>query len=371
MASAEELRNAHIATSEQVNDLFDSPEFAKAVETEEFKLFLDHLPIAIVISKLLRDDQRIIFANKTYEEMTGQQFADIRGRGWTILEAFKGEDDPNLTMTQALLKWEDYLGTFRLQRADSILVEGYAGIIEDDDGVEKYRIVAIIDVTVRARAQREEFARKLQDKDTLLKELQHRVRNNLQLIIALIRIDARNQHEGSGINLDRLAGRIEALKFLYNDLSADGLGQALDLGHYVGEIAAAVMHIYAVEGIRLDLKVDAAPASVNIAMPVGLVVNELLTNAFKYAFNGRGTGTLTVRCLHEKATAKYRVVVADDGIGLPEGTTWPMPGKLGSLIVQSLRENTKTMDVTVETAPDKGTQVTIDFEHKPSLPKQQ
>jgi two-component sensor histidine kinase len=270
----------------------------------------------------------------------------------------------------ALFEWEDYLGTFRLERANPILVEGYAGIIEEDDGGEKYRIVAIIDVTVRARAQREEFARKLQDKDILLKELQHRVRNNLQLITALIRIDARNQRGGSNVNLDRLAGRIESLQLLYKDLSADGLGQAVDLGHYISEIAAAVMHTYAVDGIRLDLKVDHAPTSINVAMPVGLIVNELLTNAFKHAFNGRGTGTLTVRCLHE-GDSKYRVVVADDGIGLPEGTTWPVPGKLGTLIVQTLRENTKEMNLTVETAAQKGTRVTMEFEHKTLLPKPQ
>ena len=260
-----------------------------------------------------------MFANKAYEEMTGQQLADIRGRGWSILDAFKGEDDPSLTLSQALFKCEDYLGTFRLERANPMLVEGYAGIIENEDGIENYRIVAIIDVTARERAQREEFARKLRDKDTLLKELQHRVRNNLQLITALIRIDARNQREGGNINLDRLAGRIEFLQLLYKDLSADGLGQAVELGHYVSEIAAAGMHTYAVDGIRLDLKVDHAPASVDVAMPVGLIVNELLTNAFKHAFNGRGSGTLTVRCLHE-TEGKYRVVVADDGIGLPEGT---------------------------------------------------
>jgi PAS domain S-box-containing protein len=292
MAIPEELANSNSIASQQVNDLFDSPEFAKAVETEEFRLFLDHLPIALVISKLLRGDQRIIFANKAYEEMTGQRVADIRGRGWAILDVFKSEDDPNVTMAQALLKWEDYLGAFRLESANPILVEGYAGIIENDDGVENYRIVAIIDVTVRERTQREEFARKLQEKDTLLKELQHRVRNNLQLITALIRMDARNQCEGSSVNLDRLAGRIESLQLLYKDLSVDGLGQAVDLGHYISEIAAAVMHTYTVEGIRLDLKVDSAPASINVAMPVGLVVNELLTNAFKHAFNGRGSGTL-------------------------------------------------------------------------------
>src|ERR1700726_1718312 len=98
MASPEELGNAHNAASQQVNDLLDSPEFAMAVETEEFKVFLDHLPIAIVISKLLGGDQRIVFANKAYAQMTGQKVADIRGRGWSILDAFIGEDDPNLTM---------------------------------------------------------------------------------------------------------------------------------------------------------------------------------------------------------------------------------------------------------------------------------
>jgi two-component sensor histidine kinase len=370
MASPEEQGNAHKTATQQVNDLFDSPEFAMAVETEEFKVFLDHLPIAIVVSKLLRGDHRIVFANKAYVQMTGQRVADVRGGGWSILDAFVGEDDPNLTMTQALLKWEDYLGTFRLESAEPILVEGYAGIIDNEDGIENYRIVAIIDVTVRERAHREEFARKLRDKDTLLKELQHRVRNNLQLVTALIRMDARNQREGSSINLDRLAGRIESLQLLYKDLSADGLAQTVDLGHYISEIAAAVMHTYAVEGIRLDLKVDSAPAIINVAMPVGLIVNELLTNAFKYAFNGRGGGTLTVRCLHEE-DSKYCVVVADDGIGLSKGTTWPVPGKLGTLIVQTLRENTQNMDLKIETAPGKGTRVTIDFEHKRSLPKQQ
>jgi PAS domain S-box-containing protein len=338
-----------------------------AIETEEFKLFLDHLPIGIVIFKRLRGDHRIVFANKAYEHMTGHRIADVRGRDWSILDAFIDEDDPSVTMTQALLKWEDYLGTFRLERPEPILIEGYSSIIENEDGIESYRIVAIIDMTARERAQREEFARKLHDKDILLQELQHRVKNNLQLITALIRLDSRRQREGDSINLDRLAGRVEALQLLYRDLSADGLGQTVDLGHYLSEIASAVMHTYAVDGIRLDLKVDHTPASINVAMPVGLIINELLTNAFKYAFKGRRAGTLTVRCLHEE-DSKYRIVVGDDGMGLPEGVTWPIQGKLGALIVQTLRENAQA-DLKVETAPGKGTRVTIDFVHKAPQPK--
>ena len=130
------------------------------------------------------------------------------------------------------------------------------------------------------------------------------------------------------------------------------------------------MHTYGVDGIRLDLKVDHALASINVGMPVGLIVNELMTNAFKYAFAGRENGTITIRCLHEDE-ANYRIVVADNGVGLPEGKTWPMPGKLGALIVQTMRENTHHAAVSVEAAPDKGTRVTITFAHASPLLKLQ
>lgn len=351
-------------TEQAVNDLFDSLEATQAIETEEFRVFLDHIPIAIVISKVVRGDERIVYANRAYEELTEQAAKDISGRGWSSLDSFSLEDQPDVPFTATLAHGDDFLGTFRRAQPKPTLVEAYTGIIENEDVGKTYRIVALIDVTERERAQREQFAQRLRDKDMLLKELQHRVKNNLQLITALIRLDARN---GDKVNLDRLAGRIEALQLLYKDLSTEGLGQAVDLGHYVSEIATAVMHIYAVDGIRLDLKVDHAPASINIAMPVGLLVNELLTNAFKYAFKGREGGTVTIRCLHERGE-QYRIVVADDGIGLPEGVSWPVPGKLGALILQSLRENVQT-DFTVESGPGKGLRVTIAFTHHPQLRK--
>jgi len=65
----------------------------------------------------------------------------------------------------------------------------------------------------------------------------------------------------------------------------------------------------------------------------------------------------------DEARKRYRIVVADDEAGLPEGVTWPVPGKIGTLIVQTLRENAKT-DLNVESAPDKGVRVTISFDHK-------
>jgi hypothetical protein len=185
------------------------------------------------------------------------------------LADYKYENDAQITLHQSILQQgnDDFLGTFQRELPKSIIVEAYSGLIQNEDGTENYRIAALIDVTTRARAEREEMARQLRDKDFLLKELQHRVKNNLQLITALIRLDARSQRGGDKVNLDKLAGRVESLQLLYRDLSLDGWGQAVDLGHYLSQIASAVVHTYAVEGIRLDINVDYAPVSINIAMP--------------------------------------------------------------------------------------------------------
>jgi two-component sensor histidine kinase len=92
---------------------------------------------------------------------------------------------------------------------------------------------------------------------------------------------------------------------------------------------------------------------------VGLLVNELLTNAFKYAFAGRPGGTITVRCVLSD-DGRCQIVVADDGIGFADGAAWPAEGKLGALILQSLKENVKT-GINVESVPQRGTRVTLSF----------
>ena len=184
------------------------------------------------------------------------------------------------------------------------------------------------------------------------------------------RREARNvADDAEGERFDRLAGRVESLALLYRALSEEGHGEEVDLGVYLSQIASAVMSANAVEGIRLDLKVDTWPVSINVAMPAGLVVNEVLTNALKHAFEGRDGGTITLHSLVDDHGC--RVTIADDGIGLPEGVEWPKRGKLGALIVKSLRENAGAA-ITVQSTPGKGTCVSIVFTRaaavEPSVP---
>jgi len=352
---------------EHVDALLATPHLADALESEQFRHFLDQIPIAIVVSEM-KNPERIAYANPEFEKLSGKGAGELEGKGWRLLQG-QGDGANSLELGDAVVEAKDFVGTFRIARAgrESALVDVYSNVIEDDRGTPAFRLAALIEVGAHARAKREEFEQRIREKDMLLLEIQHRVKNNLQMITALIRIEARNtQGRTDAAPFDRLAGRIESIQLVHKLLSEQGAGDEIDLGVYLSEIASSVMHSYAVEGIRLDLKIDAYPVSLNVAMPTGLVVNELLTNALKHAFAGREGGTITLHSLADSNGC--RVVIADDGIGFPEDVEWPKRGKLSALIVRSLRENAKA-NLKVESSPGKGTRVTILFSRAASAPE--
>ncbi|MBJ7544997.1 sensor histidine kinase [Rhodomicrobium udaipurense] len=341
----------------QVEELLDMPDLAEALHDDRFQQFLDKMPIAILVGAM-DGNERIIYANPAFEKIAGLPLPAILGKTWDVLAnaSEKGERD---LLTAIMDDNADHIGVFHIARpdAETAIADVYSSVIVGDDGQPAFRLVALIDVSAYVADNDDgiDFAKSRGDNDLALLELQHRVKNNLQLITALIRLESRHWPEGKE-PLNRLAGRIEALAILYSFLNATPDGDEVDLGSYVSQLATAVMRTQAVEGVRLELKADVFPVSVNVAMPVGLVVNELLTNALKHAFQGREGGTITVECLGGEEGG--RVVVADDGVGLPPETNWPEKGNLGALIVQTLKENAKAK-LDLETSPGTGTRVTL------------
>lgn len=341
---------------DEISHLLATPGLAGALESDRFKQFLDHVPVAIAVSEL-HPSERITYANLEFERLTGQPAASVEGQSWRVLPGVAATANDEQQLSDAVTIGEEYLGKFVIKRQDATVdVDAWSNTIEDDHGEPMFRLVALA-ATGQERESANEQA--LLDQDVLLRELQHRVKNNLQMITALIRMEARNVGDAeTGKRFDRLAGRIHALSLLYDAMSAGGLQGTIDLGSYLSQIASAVMQAHATEGIRLDLLVESWPVAINVAMPVGLVVNELLTNALKHAFVGRDGGTIKLHSLIDESGC--RVEVADDGIGLPEGVTWPQSGKLSAVIVQSLKQNAKA-DVTVKSAEREGVSVTILF----------
>ena len=352
----------------QIEALVAAPDLADALESEQFRQFLDQVPIAIIVSQM-GTKERIVYINPEFQRLSRLTAAELEGKPWSVLQCPSSDPDAGLALGRAIVEGSDLLGTFLLpgESADQQRVDAYSNVIETERGVPAYRIAALVKVGVQQDAERDEIEKRLREKDALLLEVQHRVKNNLQMITALMRIEARNAAGLiDSVPFQRLAGRIEAIKILYALLAPSGEAGEVDLGVYLSDVAAAVLHAHAVEGVRLELKVDAYPVSVNVAMPAGLVVNELLTNALKHAFVGRQGGTITLESVADGDGC--RVTIADNGVGLPEGVDWPKRGKLSALIVQSLRENAKAQ-VHVASIPGQGMRVTLIFTRAAAAPQ--
>ena len=352
---------------EQVDQLLSSPSLVRAIENDKYKHLLDSVPVAVAVSRGSGTIQYIAYANSAFEAVIGMAVADVEGKPWSCLDGFQNEDDPLQTLGQAIPDGEDFIGVFRPVQADGriVIVQAYASVIESDDGVENFRIAALVDVGGRERAQLEQYETQIRERDTLMRELQHRVKNNLQLITALIRLEARSATEGESVALARLASRIDALTVLYRALSAEDAGDDIDLGQYLTDVAGAVMKANAGPEIEYEVQADYCLLSINIAMPVGLLVNEMLTNALKYAFAGRSSGLLKVICKLDGE--RISVVVSDDGVGIGD-TVWPAPRKLGALVLQTLKENAKNVQFDVTSMPGQGTFFTLLFDRKSSKP---
>ncbi len=344
--------------------LIDAPDMADALRSERFRQFLDHIPVAIAVSRL-QPSERVIYANLEFERLTGQPAGDVEGLTWSQMPLVR-QFAERLAMMNA--EADDYVGRTEIDgpRDAPLTVDLWANVVQDNSWVPIFRIVAAAETGVRHQQERDEHERRMREKDTQMRELQHRVTNNLQMITALIRLEARNlPPDAPDDPFTRLAGRVGSLGVLYRLLS-DAQGESVDLGVYLTQITSAVMQAHATEGVRLDLKVDSWPVSINVAMPTGLVVNELLTNALKHAFNGRDCGTITLHSLVDDQGCT--LIVADDGLGLPEGAHWPQKGRLGFLVAQSLRENADA-DLQVSSTPGEGTRVTIRFTRAMAAPE--
>ena len=236
-----------VPPSQEVDRILGSSKLAQAIESDRYKHLLDHAPVAVVVSRGTLDKQHVVYINRLFENLMSAQASEVEGQSWTCLDGFLNEDNPAQTLGQAIQDGQDFVGVFRPSGPVDrlVIVQAYASVIESDDGIENFRIAALVDVGGRERAQIEQFESQIRDRDMLMRELQHRVKNNLQLITALIRLEARSAAEGETVALGRLASRIDALTVLYRTLSAEDAAAEIDLGQYLSDIATSVMEVNA------------------------------------------------------------------------------------------------------------------------------
>jgi two-component sensor histidine kinase/putative methionine-R-sulfoxide reductase with GAF domain len=177
----------------------------------------------------------------------------------------------------------------------------------------------------------------LDEKEVLLREINHRVKNNLQIISSLLNLQSRDiQDEKALRSVQTSQDRIQAMAMVHEKLYQSEDLARIDFGEYIRSLATDLGSSYGLgsRGINLEIDVENIRLSVDTAIPCGVIVNELVTNSLKHAFPGDRPGHIYVK--FQEADGHYNMIFKDDGIGLPENLDISQPSSLGLTIVNAL-----------------------------------
>jgi PAS domain S-box-containing protein len=228
----------------------------------------------------------------------------------------------------------------------------------DIDG-SMYTVNSAQDITGIKEAQRD-LSDALREKDTLMKELQHRVKNNLHIVSGLLGLELPDITDpGTRRVLQNAQGRIHSLVVLYEQLYATDYIASVDLRVYLENLAERILDTYESSRSRILLETDVADCHLDLrrAVPLGLILNEALTNSLKYAFPENSPGKVSVR-LEESGTL-LTMIVSDNGKGLPSVEELRKKETLGLKLIRLL---TGQIEGTLNLTNDGGAVVSVAFE---------
>jgi len=199
-----------------------------------------------------------------------------------------------------------------------------------------------LELRVEARTQslrqaNEQIEASLREKEVLLQEVHHRVKNNLQIITSFLDLQAGKIDDKKILEqLVESRNRILSMALIHDKLYQSSSLERIDFGAYVRNLVAELVDAYRIEpNVRIEVEIEDLTLDIDAAIPCGLIVNELVSNAFKYAFEPDREGRLGVRMSREE-NGGLALVVSDDGVGFPDGFALEGASTLGMLVVRSL-----------------------------------
>jgi PAS domain S-box-containing protein len=250
-------------------------------------------------------------------------------------------------------------------------------IVPQDDGLHTYvstksplldsegRTYAVCgistDITERKRIE-EETRISLREKEALLKEVHHRVKNNLQIISSLLTLQSRHVADPTAREvLAESQGRVRSMALVHEALYRSPSLANVEIAPYIESLCAHLYRSYGIDSRRIALRIAVPELTLDLdrAIPCGLLINELVSNALKHAFPGDRPGSISVAFLADDGGA-YRLVVADDGVGLPADLDVCDAPSLGLQLVSSLTDQLRGA-LEVDSAHGTGTSVAVSF----------
>ena len=216
------------------------------------------------------------------------------------------------------------------------------------------------DLSLRKQAE-EQIKTSLVEKEVMLREIHHRVKNNLQVISSLVSLQADNfTDERIREEFNMVCDRIRSMAMIHEKLYQTGNLARLNFAEYATSLLQYLWNSYDVlaEKVRLNLELEPVALSIEKAIPCGLILNELASNILKHAFPHNSRGEATVGLEYDTVTGTVRLRVCDNGVGLPAGRDWRQSPSLGLRLVEILAGQLRG---TVETVTGPGTEFRLTF----------
>ena len=340
-------------------------EAMEALRTSERRLVgvLESMPDAFVSFDA---DMRYTYVNANAERLQAASREELLGKDVRVVypdqESRKTisqyeqvlRDQEPVTLTSYHAGFDRWLETRAFPTPDgvSVFYKDVSAQVRAEEALQKAHNVLKLEM--------EERTRQLHEKEVLLKEVHHRVKNNLQVISSLVSLQA----DGSKNETVREVLRDVTYRVRSMALVHEKLYQSADLAHinfaeYSRSLLSYLWRAHGAEKFIVNLLLDLEPVllPVDIAVPCGLILNELAGNALKHAFKGRTEGEVTVS-LRSLPDSRISLAVRDNGIGLPEGLDWRQARSLGLRLVQMLAGQ---LGGTVEASDGKGTMFEVVF----------
>jgi PAS domain S-box-containing protein len=215
------------------------------------------------------------------------------------------------------------------------------------------------DITERKRAE-EQIKASLREKEVLLKEIHHRVKNNMQVIISLLNLQSKHVKDKHDLEIFKDSqNRIKSMALIHDKLYQSKDLASIDFAEYIENLASHLFNTYSVSSSAIKFVADIkdVPLDINTAIPCGLIINELISNSLKYAFPDGQEGEILIKLYASKEDTST-LIVSDKGIGLPEDLDFRNTESLGLQVVVALVEQLKG---TIELDRSEGTAFKIVF----------
>jgi PAS domain S-box-containing protein len=318
------------------------------------------------MSGILVVDERggIISCNHRYLEMwdISQKVLDSSSDEQVVQSVLDKIADPDgfLEKRQTLMEQKEarYQGEVLLK--DGQIFEEYAAPMLDEDDRYYGRVIYFRDIT-QDRHSEDILKASVREKEVLLQEIHHRVKNNLQVISGLLDLQSYHITDDSVKEVYKESrNRVITMALIHEELYQSRNLAQVDYGTYISNLVNNLFKSYAVdlEKVKLNIQAENVLMVVDTGIPCGLIINELITNAFKHAFPDGREGEVTI-IFSQADEGRFHLEVNDDGVGIPEDIDIRKTQSLGLQLVMMLVEQ---LSGEMRINSDKGTSFVIEFE---------